>query len=243
MVTTLGGHINRPLPRHSEVDISPAERKARHTRLLFWLCYMADKDMSLRAGHTPLLADTYCDLTPPDDYPTYYAYLRKLGGISPQDDLDKLCPHLFGDPQLSRLKETVYRTLYSARALLDVDALIMNVRQLDGEIERWRTSIPADFRPALVLPAGYPLAGHSKIGALHRARLVHLQLEYHQLLTIIHTTMRRHSCAPSPSADEAETQTFHTAIHSSFDLSLEAGRSTLGCLGGLIRAFAEEASQ
>lgn len=242
MVTTLGGHVYHQSLYLRGAGISLTERKARHVRVLFWICYLADKDLSLRTGYTPLLTDSYCDLTPPEDYRTCYTYLRGLDDHS-GDAHEQLCPHLFGDPQLSKLKEIVYRTLYSARALSDVDSLLVHVRHLDGEIERWRSSIPPDFRPTLVLPPTYLASGKREVKMLHCMRLVHLQLEYHHLLTIIHTTMRRYSCALSGSVDEAKAQRFHTAIHSSFDVSLECGRSTLGCLRALIDAFSEQAFQ
>lgn len=204
---------------------------------------MADKDMSLRTGYTPLLTDAYCDLTLPDGYSSWYTYLRGLDEYSTNDDDEQPCPYFFGDPQLSKLKEAVYRTLYSARALSEVDSLPVHVRQLDGEIERWRASIPIDFRPTLVLPPTFPMTGNHYTKTPHRMKFVYLQMEYHHLLTIIHTTMRRYSCALSGSPDEAEAQDVHTAIHSSFDLSLEASRSTLGCLKSLIDSFAEQAFQ
>lgn len=204
---------------------------------------MADKDLSLRMGHTPLLTEVYCDLTLPEGYPSCYTCLRELDEYTTGDDFEQLCPHFFGDPQLSKLKETVYRTLYSAHALSDMDSLLVHIRYLDGEIERWRSSIPPDFRPALVLPSTFPMVGKPGVKIPHCTRLAHLQLEYHHLLTVIHTTMRRYSCAPPGSAEDAEAQRFHTAIHSSFDLSLEAGRSTRGCLTALIDTFAEDAFQ
>lgn len=199
--------------------------------------------MSLRTGHTPLLTDAHCDLTLPDGYSSWYTYLRALDEYSTNDDDEPPCSYFFGDPQLSKLKETVYRTLYSARALSDVDALPIHVRQLDGEIEHWRASIPADFRPSLVLSRTFPMAGNPSIKTPHRMKFVYLQMEYHHLLTIIHTTMRRYRCGLSESLDDAEAQDVHTAIHSSFDLSLEASRSTLGCLKSLIETFREQAFQ
>lgn len=239
MVSVLGGHVHRPT-LIAEPELSRTERLTRHTRLLFWLCYMSDKDLSLRTGHTPLLSDMYCDLTLPDNYEDCYTSLRGLDEYWDPNDIDykRLIPHLPGDPRLSQLKEKVYRTLYSARALKDTDGLLVHIRQLDDEIERWRLSIPMDFRPVLVIPASPPLiALETKIPqSMH---YIYLQLEYHHLMTMTHTTVRRYSSAASEMDDEG--QNFHTVIHSSVDLALEASRSTLWYLRELIAHLAEQA--
>jgi hypothetical protein len=224
----------------AEPELSRTERLTRHTRLLFWLCYMSDKDLSLRTGHTPLLSDMYCDLTLPDNYENCYTSLRGLDEYWDLNDVHYkgLIPHFPGDPRLSHIKEKVYRTLYSARALKDTDGLLVHIRQLDDEIERWRLSIPIDFRPVLAIPFSTPLiAPGTKIPqSMH---YICLQLEYHHLMTMIHTTVRRYSSAASGMDEEG--QNFHTVIHSSVDLALEASRSTLWYIRELIAHLAEQA--
>lgn len=130
----------------------------------------------------------------------------------------------------------MFQLLFSARALKDNDnQLLLNIRQLDDEIERWRLSIPVNFRPALFV-SNYNSPNISDEGLPHIIRRIYLQLDYHHLMTVIHTTVRR---CTTEACDG--TQELHDVVHSSFDLSLVASRSTLWCLRFLIGTIAEEA--
>lgn len=53
-------------PASAPVDI--ADRKRRHLRKLFWLCYYVDTDISLRTGQPPSIDDDHCDLSLPPGY-------------------------------------------------------------------------------------------------------------------------------------------------------------------------------
>ncbi|KAK3954792.1 hypothetical protein QBC32DRAFT_74854 [Pseudoneurospora amorphoporcata] len=53
-------------PAAAPVDI--ADRKRRHLRKLFWLCYSIDTDISLRTGQPPSIDDDHCDLSLPPGY-------------------------------------------------------------------------------------------------------------------------------------------------------------------------------
>lgn len=206
--------------------------------MLFWLCYMLDKDISLRTGNPPLLTDIYCDLTPPDNYLNYYTYLPNLDASFDVNDNTNWCPtpHLPGDLRLSRLKEKVYRLLFSAQALRDNDnQLLLNIRQLDDEIERWRLSVPVNFRPALFVSQNTS-PNISNESTPHTIRHMSLQLDYHHLMTVIHTTVRKCTAEAGDGI-----QDLHGVVHSSFDLSLVASRSTLWYLKFLVTTIAEEA--
>lgn len=202
--------------------------------MLFWVCYIIDKDISLFTGNPPLLAEFYCDMTLPNAYYDHYTYLpcMKSKEGSPQ----YTSPYLPGDPHLSHLKEKVYRQLLSARTMHDNDnELLVNIRQLDDEIEHWRLLIPIDFRPALFVSKN-SLQNTSDEAIPYMVRRMTLQLDYHHLMTVIHTTVRK--CTPK-STDEVPD--LHSVVHSSFDLSLVASRSTLWCLNTLVDLIAEDA--
>lgn len=206
--------------------------------MLFWLCYMLDKDISLCTGNPPLLTDIYCDLDLPDNYFDHYTYLPGLDTSFAGDNEEHkyLTPHLLGDPRLSHLKEKVCRQLLSARASKDNDnQLLLNIRQLDDEIEHWRLSIPANFRPALSVSENTsPNASDEGIPyIIHR---MSLQLDYHYLMTVIHTTVRKCTVEASD-----EIPDLHSVVHSSFDLSLMASRSTLWCLRILVSTVGGDA--
>lgn len=199
---------------------------------------MLDKDISLRTGNPPILTDVYCDLTPPRTYLDHYAYLASLNELSQSSciEYENLPIHFLGDPRLSRLKEKACQQLFSAQAAKETDnQLLLHIRQLDDEIESWRLSIPANFRPVLVVPQhlpSYPL----EVVAPCLIRQMCLQLEYHHIMTIVHTTVRKCTADTSDGIRD-----LHDVVHSSFDLSLEASRSTMWCLKVLMRNFGPDA--
>lgn len=234
MVCSLRGHIHTSPQAECEMTVS--DRKTKHTRKLFWLCYMLDKDISLRTGSPPLLIETYCDLTIPASIQCSTNFPTRNGSPEPTNSVSgPLASSFPGDTHLSQIKEEVCRQLFSAHALTDNDdQLLFHIRQLDDEIERWRISIPSDVRPALFVSQNSftdPAEGNLPLVL----RRMSLQLEYHHLVTIIHTAVRR--CTP---ADANEPEDLHAVVHSSFDLSLEASRSTLSCLKFLLGIIAEQ---
>ncbi|KAJ5653952.1 hypothetical protein N7490_000955, partial [Penicillium lividum] len=237
IVCALRGHLY-----HSSNSIglqsSRLERENYHTRMLFWLCYMLDKDISLCTGSPPLLTDVYCDLDLPDNYFDHYTYLPDLDtSFAGDDETHKyLTPHLPGDPRLSHLKEKVCRQLLSARASKDKNnQLLLNIRQLDDEIEHWRLSIPVNFRPALSVSKNTsPNASDERTPYI--IQQMSLQLDYLYLITVIHTTVRKCTIEASD-----EIPDLHSVVHSSFDLSLMASRSTLWCLRILVSTVGEDA--
>ncbi|KAH7146092.1 hypothetical protein EDB81DRAFT_933890, partial [Dactylonectria macrodidyma] len=77
IVFMLGGHTYKPAKSFSS-EATYKEREERQLRMLFWLCYIFDKDIALRTGQPPLLSDDYCDLTLPEDYVDCYNYLPDL---------------------------------------------------------------------------------------------------------------------------------------------------------------------
>ncbi|KAF3386318.1 hypothetical protein F1880_000258, partial [Penicillium rolfsii] len=236
IVCALRGHLCDS-SNVSESEKTRSEHELHHIRTLFWLCYMLDKDISLCTGNPPLLTEFYCDIMLPDNYYAHYTYLPTFtlsmaGSEQPQSTT--ISPYFPADPHLTHLKEKVYRQLLSARAVKDNDnQLLLNIRQLDDEIEHWRLSIPANFRPALfVSKSTLPSAPDEGIPFI--IRRMSLQLDYHHLMTIIHTTVRK--CTVETSDDMLD---LHSVVHSSFDLSLVASRSTLWCLRTLVGLIAE----
>ncbi|EAA29292.2 hypothetical protein GE21DRAFT_6931 [Neurospora crassa] len=53
-------------PASAPIDLG--DRKRRHLRRLFWLCYSVDTDISLRTGQPPSIDDDHCDLSLPPGY-------------------------------------------------------------------------------------------------------------------------------------------------------------------------------
>lgn len=219
MVCDLGGHFAH-LKNHLTEDPF-TERQRHHIRMLFWLCYVLDKDISLRSGKPPFLTEQYCDLT-----------------ITGNSAAEELTHHLPNDPGLSVIKEKACRLLYSAVAYNISDSqLLLHIRDLDDDLERWRLSIPVSTRPRLAIPSDRPiLPPDSSIS--QGIQYIKLQLDYLYTLTTVHTTVRR--CGPT-NKDELLPEDLHSVTHSSIDLSLEAGHSTLSFLRAAIDILAEGA--
>lgn len=218
-ICDLGGHTSESAEvKFAQESISDPGCQKRHIRRLFWLCYVLDKEVSLRSGRPPLLTAEYCDLTLP----------------AADESLDHL-PH---DPRLCMIKETTCRLLYSPQALKIPDNnLLLNIRQLDSDLEQWRLSIPSLLRPRLSIDPGRPFFP-TGMSTSQTIRLINLQLDYHYTLTCIHTTVER--CGGT-SDNESLPEYLHRVLHSSTDLALEAGRSTLLFLQASIDTLQEAA--
>ncbi|KAG5953520.1 hypothetical protein E4U53_005295 [Claviceps sorghi] len=216
IVFALGGHRltmtvpgNRNMTRQGHED--------RHLRMLFWLCYIFDKDIALRSGQPPIIVDEFCDLTLPDGYDEY-----RFTGLprSPRSGLVQN-PWLPGDLRLSMVKSKALHTLYSCASLQMSDAeLLKTIRELDEELESWRTSIPEPFCPSLSIRKDVKLAQDASIS--QNMLFIELHMDYHYLLNIIHCASGR---CTYRDRDRAQSLTF--GVQSSFEISVEASRSTL----------------
>lgn len=218
-------------------------RRRDHIRKLFWLCYISDKDLALLSGLPPILANEYCDIGVFNkECLNHDVFLQSSSDATDVDNIgtiawNKAIPFLPDDPYLGLLKERIFRLLYSPSALKIIDSeLLTRIRQLDDELESWRLSVPPALRPKLSILPGHSVPTTTNF--LTYLRSVQLQLEYHYLLTIIHTPVRRFGAAQG--AETSPPEDLHSAMHSSIDLSLEASRSTLNLLNEPIATLKKE---
>ncbi|KAF5246355.1 hypothetical protein FANTH_6870 [Fusarium anthophilum] len=126
----LKGHIaHPPLPNDSD---SAVNRRHRHIRNLFWLCYILDKDIALRYGRPPCLTRDYYDLTLPHDWARVY---NAPGGTT-QDEMlshdDAVC--FSQDLCLSQIKETICLFLCSLDNSKLSDAAILGQEDMFSHI-------------------------------------------------------------------------------------------------------------
>ncbi|PKS10105.1 hypothetical protein jhhlp_001855 [Lomentospora prolificans] len=225
LVLMLGGHLavsNQPVG--SETSRDAIEK--RHLRTLFWLCYVFDKDLSLRNGLPPMINDEFCDMSLPPGYPASQYTSRPFGDPTEDINYEGCSPHFPADLLLHILKAKACRMLYSAAALRKSDAeLLRDIRELDAELESWRMSIPASYRPVISAPNNpYKAATHgpSVLEGIHR---VMLQLEYHSLMVTIHRVVGRYNTWHKTSSGEGTDGA--AGVRSSLALSVEVSRSTL----------------
>jgi hypothetical protein len=171
-----------------------------------------EKDVCIRIGQPQLFTEENCDLTLPPGYVEQLYTSMQLHH----------CPHsLPGRPlypvdlRLSILKSRASSALYSFKALKKSDAdLLKEIRELDDELERWRVSVPLEWRPTLSFSHETPNPNVS----MHS---VMLRLNYHLCMTIIHQASSR--CKSWAKGQSGVMD----GVSSSLALSVEASRSTL----------------
>ncbi|OAQ98754.1 hypothetical protein LLEC1_07403 [Akanthomyces lecanii] len=124
--------------------------------------------------------------------------------------------------------------MYNALACRASDAeLLRTIRELDDELESWRSAVPREFAPQLSVRKDVSLAGD-----LSRSMtMFHLELhlEYHHILMVIHGASGLSAAANAP------TGTILPGVQSSLELSVEASRSTIIYLTASANRIASEA--
>ena len=209
----LGAHVSHQSPAFPA--LLPATQDPRtqwHLRNIFWLCYTIDKDIALRTGQPPMFSDDNCDLTLPP------GYIDKLYSSMEYHHHSQELPEypIFPvDLRLSIIKSRAHSALYSLKALQKSDAeLLREIRELDDELEKWRLSVPLEWRPTMSFSQETPDPNMS----MHS---VMLRLNYHLCMTIIHQASSRCKAWAKGQSGVME------GISSSLTLSVEASRSTL----------------
>ena len=227
-VFALGGHHN--ITRKVAPSDPTGQRLARHLRNLFWLCYVFDKDISLRTGQPPLIADDDCDLTFPEGYLEQQYCFESDWGLN----MDDLTPHLPADLRLNIIKAKTCRLLYSPSSLNKSDAdLIRDIRMLDLELENWRQSMPDNYRPTLSIPRDSRRFQQFRLpNGMHK---IVIYLEYFYLLAAIHRASGRCRVRRDKDEDgEGEGDLMIYGVTSSMELGVEASRSTVTFLKAVI---------
>ncbi|KAF7553418.1 hypothetical protein G7Z17_g3663 [Cylindrodendrum hubeiense] len=100
--------------------------------------------------------------------------------------------------------------------------LLSDIRELDDELEQWRLSLPAKFRPSLSICRESRLELDAK--QLMSTRIITRHVDYHYLMVTIHLASGRCRAMPNSNGGELE------GVSSSLALSVEASRSTLSYL-------------
>ncbi|KAJ5666636.1 transcriptional regulator family: Fungal Specific TF [Penicillium macrosclerotiorum] len=185
-----------------------SRRRQEQLRNIFWICYTFDKDVSLRTGQPPTIADENCDLTLPA------GYLDRAFIDPEKDDSPLLEPTFPFDLRLSMIKSRAHSHLYSVSALAKSDAdLLKSIRELDDELEEWRLSIPVTWRPTMSFS---PETSDPNM-SMHS---VMLRLNYYLCMSVIHQ-------ASSRCKSWTQGSGMMDGVSSSLALSVEASRSTL----------------
>lgn len=177
------------------------------------MCYVFDKETTLRTSHPPFLTGTYCDLTPPNN------------DITNSADNEAKTLKLFGDICISHLKGKASHLLYSIQASWKFNAeFLRNIRELDAELEEWRLSLPPEEMPSLLISYA-SRSPNCKVQPPCTMRVILIYLEYFYLLIAIHHASGR--CA-IPISQNRNREEFSTSVlKTSLAIALEASRSIL----------------
>ncbi|KAJ5223886.1 transcriptional regulator family: Fungal Specific TF [Penicillium chermesinum] len=206
LVFMLGGNL---LHSRTYLPSDRGKKKRQQLRNLFWVCYTMDKDIALRTGQPPTIADENCDLTLPAGY-------LEAAYDTPEDERISFSQPVFPfDLRLSIIKSRTHSALYSISALQKSDAdLLKSIRELDDELEAWRLSVPSPYRPTMSFT---PEAVDPNV-SMHS---VMLRLNYYLCMSLIHSASSR--CKAWGQGNHGMMD----GVNSSLALSVEASRSTL----------------
>lgn len=119
---------------------NPVEIEQR--KRVFWLIYLVDKDICLRSGRPPAQDDADWNVELPSANPE-----DGMGNVLLDDG--KTTFNLFRTMcEFSVISSQVFQRLYSVKASKQSDGeLVAAVNDLDAQLEKWKDSIPAQFRP------------------------------------------------------------------------------------------------
>ncbi|KAJ4863329.1 fungal specific transcription factor domain-containing protein [Trichoderma breve] len=152
-------HRLRLYSRSGQENLSQADIRQRDR--LFWIAYILDKSISLRAQQPPLLSDAWTDIDLPEADPIDGAgVVYSLQGTS-KINFFRL------RVQLGIIQGKVYEWLYSVTAdkLLSA-AKEQFVQSVECTLHQWEESLPREFMPDSILESA-PLGTVQHLASLH----------------------------------------------------------------------------
>ncbi|KAE8132849.1 hypothetical protein BDV38DRAFT_287324 [Aspergillus pseudotamarii] len=224
-----GVHVHRP--QGSALGPFPHAKVSSqvdcHLRSLFWTAYVIDKELSIRMGQPAAIQDEACDLTIPPGYGDLLSSLPLFRGQGQTEPAGYL---YLTDLRLIQIKARIYDAIYSQPAISKADAdLFKVIRDLDEELEMWRLSLPAQYRPSLS-------SANQQVTNITPPFIVHainLQMDYYHCVTMIHR-----ACARSK-VWQSSSPTVPQGILTSFKLAVESSRTCLNLLKALLPRLPE----
>ncbi|OHW91697.1 fungal specific transcription factor domain-containing protein [Colletotrichum incanum] len=204
--------------RGTGFNLNPIEIEQR--KRVFWIAYMLDKDLCLRAGRPPAQDDDDLNVELPDADPE-----DNIGNIPLAEGKGKM--NLFRVMcEFATIESKVYSRLYSTKATKQSSGELLNtIGELDQELEEWKDRIPIDFRPEHEIKASHtPLILH----------VVMLHLAYYNCLTTIHRMSVHHGYWTSRLSNYAiqglNAKPLNPRVFSSAALCTAAARASISLL-------------
>ncbi|KAL4911142.1 hypothetical protein BDW74DRAFT_184629 [Aspergillus multicolor] len=137
--------------RSASAHLDPIGRR-QHARV-FWVAYILDKDLALRAQVPSIQADDDIDVDLPDTLPVPLAPQDNdhTAGIVVTTDRKTEMNYFLARIQLANIEGQIYSYLYSTRALNASSQERVGIRQsISIALDEWRASIPLQFSAAVV---------------------------------------------------------------------------------------------
>ncbi|KAF4465764.1 transcriptional activator Mut3p [Fusarium albosuccineum] len=204
--------------RGTGFNLNPIEIEQR--KRVFWIAYMLDKDLCLRAGRPPAQDDDDMNVELPDADPE-----DNIGNIPLADGKGKM--NLFRVMcEFATIESEVYKRLYSVSATKQSDGELLNtIGELDQKLEEWKDRIPIDYRPEHEIKASHtPLILH----------VVMVHLTYYNCLTTIHRMSVHHGYWTSRLSNYAiqglNARPLNPRVFSSAALCTAAARASVSLL-------------
>ncbi|KAM0435303.1 hypothetical protein ACHAPT_003397 [Fusarium lateritium] len=204
--------------RGTGFNLNPIEIEQR--KRVFWIAYMLDKDLCLRAGRPPAQDDDDMNVELPDADPA-----DNIGNIPLADGKGKM--NLFRVMcEFATIESEVYKRLYSVQATKQSDGELLNtIGELDQKLEDWKDRIPIDYRPEHEIKASHtPLILH----------VVMVHLTYYNCLTTIHRMSVHHGYWTSRLSNYAiqglNARPLNPRVFSSAALCTAAARASVSLL-------------
>ncbi|KAM0356210.1 hypothetical protein ACHAP4_006771 [Fusarium culmorum] len=123
----------------------------RQHAYVFWLAYIVDKDLSLRAQQPSVQLDDDIDLDLPMEMPAICDSEAKAGIVTTVDGNTRL-NYLLARIQLANIQGDVYDHLYSTRASKRTpEERKVSRERIVKALDEWKESIPSDFNGANVV--------------------------------------------------------------------------------------------
>ncbi|PCD24835.1 hypothetical protein AU210_013950 [Fusarium oxysporum f. sp. radicis-cucumerinum] len=170
LIHKIGLH-NRAYSAH----LDPVERQ-QHARV-FWLAYIVDKDLSLRAQQPSIQIDEDIDLDFPMSFSTVISGDSSAGLVTSIDGSTTM-DYFLARVQLASIQGDIYDHLYSTRAWKRTpEERRLKRENIVHALNNWKASVPSDFRAADVITT---TSNNPSVGAffciLHTNSLLSLML-------------------------------------------------------------------
>ncbi|PNP37068.1 hypothetical protein TGAMA5MH_11039 [Trichoderma gamsii] len=127
-----------------------SEERRQHTHV-FWLVYILDKDLSLRAQQPSIQLDDDIDLDLPHWLPADTDGDGNAPGVVVTADGNTRMNYFLARVQLANIEGGVYDCIYSTRAAKrSPEERLAAANSVLGALEKWQAEIPPEFGAAIV---------------------------------------------------------------------------------------------